>query len=111
MPTTVDLREDGNFHVVKLVYPTPLTAKFDYSEADAVIYAGNVLFGILIKAGDRVIPGTYKLKGSIMYQACNERSCLAPESIGFDLEITVADFDQETHLANADIFSTIDFKK
>ena len=111
VPTTVDLREDENFHVVKFVYPTPLTAKFDFSEADSVIYTGSALFGILIKAGDRVGPGTYKLKGSVMYQACNEQSCLAPETIGFDLEITVADFDQKTGEINADVFAAIDFKK
>jgi len=111
VPTTVDLREDGNFHIIKFVYPTPLTAKFDFSEADSVIYTGSALFGILIKAGDRVGPGIYKLKGSVMYQACNEQSCLAPETIGFDLEITVADFDQKTGEINADVFAAIDFKK
>jgi DsbC/DsbD-like thiol-disulfide interchange protein len=111
VPTTVDLSGDPNFKLIKLVYPAPFTAKFDFSEADAVIYSGSALFGMLIKANDRVPPGTYKLKGSLMYQACNEKACLAPETIGFELVILVVDFDQETREINTDVFAAIDFKK
>ena len=111
IPTTVDIEEDANFRAVKVVYPASRTARFDFSEADAVVYDGNATFGILIEAGTGIAPGTYTLKGSVMYQACNAKSCLAPETIGFELAVVVAASGDKTLEINADIFAAIDFAK
>ncbi len=109
VPTTVDFREEGVFKVIDTIYPTALPARFEFSESEVLVYAESALIGVLLKTGDRVLPGIYKLKGTFSYQACNDSSCLPPESLSVELEIKVVDFETPTQAVHPEIFSRIRF--
>jgi len=109
IPTTLEFRADGNFKVLNTIYPPPLSARFEFSESEVFVYVESALVGVLFKAGDKVLPGTYKLKGALSYQACNDSSCLPPESLGVEFEVKVVDFETPTGAVNAEIFSRIRF--
>ncbi len=111
IPTTVDIGENPDFQALKIVYPSPLTARFEFSEAEALVYSGTTTFGMLVKAREGLAPGTYRLKGSVTYQACNAKSCLAPETLAFEMEVMVASPGEETAEINPDVFAGIDFAK
>jgi DsbC/DsbD-like thiol-disulfide interchange protein len=111
IPTTLEFRADGNFKVVNTIYPPPLPARFEFSESEVFVYAESALIGVLFKAGDKVLPGTYKLKGALSYQACNDSSCLPPEALSVEFEVKVVDFETPTRAVNAEIFSRIRFDK
>jgi len=109
IPTTAEFRKDGNFKVLNIVYPSPLPARFEYTDSEVFIYAESALIGLLLKTGDKVLPGTYKIKGSLSYQACNDSSCLSPESLSVEFEVKVVDFETATGAVNTEIFSRIRF--
>lgn len=109
VPTTLEFRKEGVFKVVDTIYPPALPARFEFSESEVFVYAESALIGVLLKAGDRVPPGIYKLKGALSYQACNDTSCLPPESLGVELEIKVVDFETPTRADHPEIFSQIRF--
>ena len=111
IPTTLEFRADRNFRVVNTFYPPPLPARFEFSDSEVFVYAENALIGVLFKAGDKVLPGTYKLKGALSYQACNDSFCLPPETLSVEFEVKVVDFETLTGAVNADVFSRIRFDR
>lgn len=111
IPTTLEFGEDRNFMVVNTIYPPPLPARFEFSESEVYVYAESALIGVLVKAGDMVLPGTYILRGALTYQACNDSSCLPPETLSVEFEVKVVDFETLTGAVNAEIFSRIRFDK
>lgn len=111
IPTTLEFREDGNFKTVNTIYPPPLPARFEFSESEVYVYAESALIGVLVKAGDMVLPGTYILRGALTYQACNDSSCLPPETLSVEFEVKVVDFETSTKEVNTEIFSRIHFDK
>jgi hypothetical protein len=111
VPTIIEIEKNDLFRVEDTAYPPAFTVKFDFSEADALVFTGDALFGMMVIAGDGVAPGIYKLKGSVLVQACNAKSCLAPETLGFEIAVAVAESDQITNPAHAEIFDGIVFRK
>lgn len=109
IPTTLEFREDGNFKTVNIIYPPPLPARFEFSESEVFIYAESALIGVLIKVGNKVLPGIYTLRGALTYQACNDSSCLPPETVSVEFKVMVVDFETPTGEVNAEIFSRIRF--
>jgi hypothetical protein len=39
--------------------------------------------------GERIEPGPYKLQGVLKFQACSDDICEPPESISFELPLTI----------------------
>jgi len=111
IPTTLEFREDGNFKTVNTIYPPSLPARFEFSESEVFVYAESALIGVLIKVGNKVVPGIYTLKGALTYQACNDSSCLPPETVSVEFKVKVVDFETLTGAVNADVFSRIRFDK
>ena len=111
IPTTLEFREDGNFKTANTIYPPPLPVRFEFSESEVYVYAESALIGVLIKVGNKVLPGIYTLKGALTYQACNESSCLPPETVSVEFKVKVVDFEMPTGEVNVEIFSRIRFDK
>jgi thiol:disulfide interchange protein DsbD len=111
VPTTLEFRADRNFKAINTIYPPPLPARFEFSESEVFVYAESALIGVLLKAGNNILPGTYKLKGALSYQACNDRSCLPPETLSVEFEVNVVDFEIATEAVNEGIFSRIRFDR
>lgn len=109
VPTMLEFPEGRNFKPVNIIYPPPLPVRFEFSEVEVLVYAESVLIGVLFQAGDMVLPGTYKLHGALTYQACNDKSCLPPETLNVEFEVKVVDFETPTRAVNAEIFSRIRF--
>ncbi len=90
IPTTLVVSENPDFEVLEISYPKGRRARFAYSEAELVVYEGEVILGALLRAKDGLAPGPRTLRGSLSYQACNNESCLPPKELGFDIAVPVA---------------------
>jgi thiol:disulfide interchange protein DsbD len=90
IPTDLVIGEDPEFEVVEIYYPNGRRARFAYSEAELVVYEGEVVLGALLRAKEGLAPGDRKLKGSLSYQACNNESCLPPKEIAFEIAVPVS---------------------
>jgi len=89
-PTSISIEDSPEFEVVEIYYPTGRRARYSYSEADLVVYDGEAVLGLLLKAKDGLAPGTKTLKAILSYQACDNTSCLPPKELAFEIAIPVA---------------------
>jgi len=109
IPTTVEIGGEGRFTALDTIYPEPVLARLPFSETDVALYSGSALIGVLLRTDNGLVPGSYRLKGSVTWQACNDVSCLPPETREFEVEVIVAEPGEATKAANADVFEKIGF--
>jgi thioredoxin:protein disulfide reductase len=89
IPTALVINENPDFEVVEIFYPKGRRARFSYSEAELIVYDGEVVLGALVKARDGLAAGLRSLKGTLSYQACNNESCLPPKELAFEIAVPV----------------------
>ena len=104
------VEEDDRFKVGEYVYPEPTRGRYEYSENELSVYEGEALIGVLAEAAKGLAPGTYKLKGSFAYQACDRRSCLPPQTIPVEVTVELVSDSQLAKDINKEIFEKIGFK-
>jgi thiol:disulfide interchange protein DsbD len=109
IPTVLAIDENPDFEVVEIYYPKGRRARFAYSEAELVVYEGEVVLGALLKARTGLAAGTRSLKGALSYQACNNESCLPPKEIGFEITVPVRASGEGADL-HPEIFGQLRFK-
>ena len=110
IPCTLLIEEEDAVEVMEIYYPVPETRSYSFSEVELQIYEGKVVLGARIKVGDAVAQGKNILKASFLYQACDDTSCMAPETLEFEIPFQVVPASAEIEQINRDIFSKIKFR-
>ena len=111
IPTSLEIGDkSGPFHVLDVLYPEPAMVRLGFSESAVAVYSDSALIGVLVRADGSLRPGTYELKGNIVFQACNDVSCLPPDRRDFELEIVVVPAGAETHDAHREVFKGLKFR-
>ena len=90
IPTALVIDENPDFEVLEISYPKGRRARFAYSEAELVIYEGEVILGALLRAKEGLGAGPRTVRGALSYQACNNESCLPPKELRFEIAVPVA---------------------
>jgi thiol:disulfide interchange protein DsbD len=90
IPTALVIGDNPEFEVLEISYPKGRRARFAYSEAELVVYEGEVFLGALLKAKEGLAAGPRTLKGALSYQACNNESCLPPRELTFEIAVPLA---------------------
>lgn len=111
IPSELIIEENNDIQVLKLYYPEPKSGSFDYSDVELQIYEGEVIFGALIKASDGIAQKDHILKAQLLYQACDDRSCLPPKTFDLEIPFKVVPSSQKVNEINKKIFSKINFEK
>jgi len=107
IPTELTIQSD-HFKVSKIYYPKPHDFTFDFSENPLSVYEGEIYIGALVDVLKDIEPGEYPLIVNLDYQACNNKSCLAPTSVLDTLIVIVADKQSVVNEINQDVFENID---
>jgi thioredoxin:protein disulfide reductase len=107
IPTELSL-SGNNFKLTKVSYPKPRDFTFSFSENPLSVYEGEINIGALVEASEDLQPGEYDLLILIDYQACDDRSCLAPAVIEDTIKVIVADRQDVINEINQDVFQNID---
>lgn len=108
IPTSLNIRENPYFKLIKVAYPEPHDFIFSFSESPLSVWEGTIYKGALIQVDSNLTPGTYPIVVVFGYQACNDMSCQAPTSIKDTLNIEVADKTSPVNTINNEIFNEID---
>jgi thiol:disulfide interchange protein DsbD len=90
IPTALTLEDGPDFEVLEISYPKGRRARFSFAEAELVVYEGEVVLGVLLKAKDGAGAGSKTLKAALGYQACDNDSCLPPKELAFSIAVPVA---------------------
>jgi thiol:disulfide interchange protein DsbD len=111
IPSELIIEENDKIKVLSLYYPRPESARFDYSEAEVSVYEGEILLGALLKVSDDIALTKHFLKGSFLYQPCDDRSCMAPRALELEIPFQVVPVSTKTEEINKEIFSKLDIGK
>jgi hypothetical protein len=93
LPTVLSVKPPTDISVAKLAYPAGEDRSFPFSPGDKLnVYTGDFAVTGLVRAARTTPPGTYRVKGLLKYQACDDRACYPPGQlpVAFDVKITKA---------------------
>jgi DsbC/DsbD-like thiol-disulfide interchange protein len=107
-PTTLTLDDTPEFEVVEIYYPAGRPARYAYSDVELVVYDGEAVLGVLLRAKDGLTAGRRTFKGTLSYQACDNVSCLPPKELNFEVAVPVSKSGGED--LHPEVFSRIPFK-
>lgn len=88
IPTTIKVESD-DFKLTKTSWPGAKKYKFSFSETELDVYEGSFNIGLILKANKNLKPGKYEIKGSVNYQACNDKACFAPRDADFTVQVVL----------------------
>ncbi len=107
---TLMIDENDDVELEEIFYPVPENRTYSFSEVELQVYEGKVVLGARIKVSDTISLGKNVLKASFLYQACDDVSCMAPETLQFEIPVQVVSATKEVKKINQDIFSQIKFR-
>ncbi len=71
-------------------YPAGQMKQFDFAADPISVYEGEVLIRSSLETPPGAAPGTYPIRASVTYQACDDKMCLAPVTTVATTGLTVA---------------------
>ena len=95
------------FKLSKIAYPKAHNLKLEISETPLSVWESEVYVAALVKAPTDLAPGKYLLPVYLDYQACNNMTCLPPNTVLDTLEIDIADKKAVVNQINSDIFDKL----
>lgn len=107
IPTTVELQHN-DFKLENVLYPKVKEYQFGFSDKPVAVYEGEITIAGIIKITEDAQINSYIIPIVFTYQACNDVTCMPPNSIVDTLEITVVDNQTQINEINSEIFSNID---
>jgi thiol:disulfide interchange protein DsbD len=107
IPTRVQFEEVPGISYGRIQYMNPELRKFSFSDTKMSVYEGKVYVLSTITVSPTFEDSEVKLSGSLYYQACNDKSCLAPAEYYFATLLPVIDADQNTTVINKEIFDQV----
>ncbi|MBI5093806.1 MAG: thioredoxin family protein [Candidatus Hydrogenedentes bacterium] len=109
IPTQITFEPSDSFRVDEVVYPEAQTVQLAFSDNPLAVYAGTIVIGAQFHAADTLAPGSYVIKGTIRYQACNDAQCFAPQKVPVEIPVTVVPVSQALAAKEAEIFAKLNF--
>ena len=85
VPTKLQLRAKGGVRPKAPVYPPGQPYRLEGMPNDLMTYEDTFEIAIPLMASVSARPGEHLLKGTLSYQACDDRSCLFPVWMPFSL--------------------------
>ena len=109
IPTVLSFEAQDGFIYGDVIYPEAKNIRLVGADTDMAVYEESFYLGSTVQIADTVQPGSYTLKGTIRYQACDEKQCYAPSKVEFTVPITVVDKSTTLNPQHADVFGAIAF--
>jgi thiol:disulfide interchange protein DsbD len=108
IPTVVTLGESELYSLAGTVYPEAKTMSFSFSPGEPeAVYEHEFLIGLEIAVAEGAPVGPLSVSGSFRYQACNDKQCLIPTNLGFEVPLTVGAAGGVGAMQHADIFDAV----
>ena len=91
IPTALHLEATTDIVLGKIDYPEGKDLSFEFAPDQKLnVYTGNFTVGVLVRPLHTVSPGKYAMRGSLKYQACDDRACYPPKNLPVQFEVKVA---------------------
>ena len=95
IPTALELELPAGWRLEGIDYPPGEMQRFAFEDRPLSVYDDRVTILARVRLGDDELEGTLAILGRLTFQACDDRSCLPPETLSRRLDLTVADQGRE----------------
>jgi DsbC/DsbD-like thiol-disulfide interchange protein len=90
IPTKLTLGAAKGITVGKVGYPPGHELAFDFAPDEKLnVYTGSFAVQVPLRAAASTPVGPVALRGELLYQACNDRSCFPPSHLPVEFEVKV----------------------
>ena len=90
IPTQLLLSPPTDTAVGQIKYPAGLDASFPFAPTETLnVYAGRFIITAVMSATPAAVPGKYRVRGTLKYQACDNRACYPPRQLPVEFEVEV----------------------
>ena len=90
LATLLRLQPPPNLTIAKLAYPPGEDMTFEFLPGEKLnVYTGDFVVTATVSAAPALAPGSYRVTGSLRYQACDNRQCYAPKDLPVSFEVMV----------------------
>lgn len=115
IPTTIRPveAEGAGLSFGRIQWPEPYTAQVDFlftgTPTEYLVYSGQAVAFVPIRVADDAAPGERTIALSITYQACDDATCLPPETVERTVTLTIGEPDAAAVAAPAgELFAGFD---
>lgn len=106
--TVASVVEKESFSLAEVAYPKSEKVFFTSAPDVAVsVYGHEFMIGLVLDIAEDAALGQHLLQGDLRYQACNDRVCLLPTNLGFELPLMVVAAGGEGAMQHAEIFDAV----
>jgi hypothetical protein len=90
IPTAIKLEAQAPVAMGDLKYPAGQDVSFAFSGDEKLnVYSGDFAIDASLKAPADAAPGTYPVKGTLRFQACDHSACYPPRNLPVEFQVTV----------------------
>lgn len=90
IPTSLALDPPQDIAVGRVTYPPGKDFEFSFAPGEKLsVYEGDFTVKGMMTTAKNVTPGTYKMHGSLTFQACDHQQCYPPKKTPVDFNIKV----------------------
>ena len=90
IPTRILLSPPTDIMIGRITYPEGMDATFPFAPTEVLnVYFGRFNITALVTSTRKATPGTFRVHGSLKYQACDTRACYPPRQVPVDFDVTV----------------------
>jgi len=89
IPTVLDLELPQGWPQETVQYPSAKMKTFSFEPRPLAVYDGDVVMQAAFQLPKGVARGTYPIKASLRYQACNDQQCLPPVTSTAEMQLKV----------------------
>ena len=90
IPTELELELPPTWTLEGIDYPPGEMQLFAFEDKPLSVYDGRVSILALVRLGDEEFEGDQPVVGHLTFQACDDRSCLPPETLSLELQLVLA---------------------
>jgi len=89
IPTVLDLELPQGWPQETVQYPVSKQKTFSFEPRPLAVYDGDVVIQAQLQLPKGVARGTYPVRASLRYQACNDKQCLPPVTSKAEIQLKV----------------------
>jgi DsbC/DsbD-like thiol-disulfide interchange protein len=103
-PTSLKWQESRDLAFNPAAFPPPHAYKPSFTDKSMEVHDGQVNVRVSFKVAPGAAPGPQAAKAKLEFQACDDQSCLMPETLEVPLTITVAPAGKPGQALNQELF-------
>jgi hypothetical protein len=91
IPTTLKVEATTDIIIGKTTYPDGQDMSFAFAPDEKLnVFTGNFRVDVLVRPLRSVQPGKYIVRGTLQYQACDNKACYPPKNLPVSFDVKIA---------------------